>query len=50
MNDDMREVKYDAAVEALTLFAVWREGTQWVNDMRKLEDAKQILKKHFGLE
>jgi len=43
----LKELMYTAAVEAVTLFAVWRDGVQWVNDMRTLKEAIRILYKEF---
>lgn len=43
----LKEIMYNSSIEALTLFAVWREGEQWVNDMRTLKEAKRIIYKRI---
>ena len=48
-NKDKNIAKFNAAIEAITDFSVWRDGVQWVNDMRTLKEVREILLKKFNL-
>ena len=42
------ETYLQGAFDALEAFAVWRDGKQWVNDMRTLGETKEIILRETG--
>lgn len=43
-----RQIYLSGLKDSLRTFAVWRDGEQWVNDMRTLKQCFEILEKEVS--